>query len=165
VVESLFGRQDLGGALHIVTADGEATSLVVTGETYDVNELGKYGQFISGVTEENAIGVGSPGLEIMQVEESAQFRTNLGIAEVTGQPVNVQVQLTVPNSLIAPTRIVTLGGNEFQQLNGVVRQMTGGRDVYNGRLTVRVTGGSGKITAYGSTVDNQTRDATFSPGQ
>ncbi len=165
VVASLFGREDLGGALHIVPASGQDTALIVTGETYDISELGKYGQFISGVTEANAIGLGSQGLEVMQVEDSAQFRTNLGIAEVTGQSVTAQVTLTVPNSLIAPTKFVALGGNEFQQLNGIVREMTGGRDVYNGRLTIRVTAGNGKITAYGSTVDVQTRDATFSPGQ
>jgi hypothetical protein len=165
VVESLFGQQDLGGALHVVPISGQNSSLVVSGETYDVGELGKYGQFISGVTEDNAIGVGAPGLEIMQVESSAQFRTNLGLAEVTGQPATVQIQLTVPNSLVAPTRVVQLGGNEFQQLNGIVKEMTNGRDVYNGRLTVRVTGGVGKVTAYGSTVDNQTQDGTYSPGQ
>lgn len=165
VVESLFGQQDLGGALHIVPITGQATSLIVSGETYDVSELGKYGQFIPAVTEANAIGIGTPGLEIMQVESSAQFRTNLGIAEVTGQSATVQIQLTVPNSLIAPTRTVTLEGNEFEQLNGIVKEMSGGRDVYNGRLTVRVVGGAGRITAYGSTVDNQTQDATFSAGQ
>lgn len=165
VVASLFGRQDTGGALHIVPTDGQETSLVVTGDTYDLSGDGKYGQFATGVTEQQAIGAGSPGLEVLQVEASAQLNTSLALAELTGQPASVQIQLTVPNSLSAPTRLVNLGGNEFQQLDGIAREMNGGRDVYNGRLTVRVLSGSGKVFAYGSTRDSQTNDTTVSPGQ
>jgi len=36
---------------------------------------------------------------------------------------------------------------------------------YNARLSVRVISGEGKITAYGSVIDNQTQDPTYVPGQ
>ncbi|MGK2859050.1 MAG: hypothetical protein ACSLFQ_17765 [Thermoanaerobaculia bacterium] len=162
VVRTQFGLENTGGAMHVVTPN--SSSLVITGETFDVNDDGKYGQTIPSVTLDEAVGTSDRALQILQLEDSAQYRTNLGLAEMTGKPVTVQVQLIIPLSLSAPMTTVQLGANEFRQLNGVVRTLAG-RDVYNARLAVRVTGGEGKILAYGSVVDNKTLDATYVPGQ
>ncbi len=163
VVNSIFGLSDTGGALHIETAS--TSSLVTTGETFDsTNAAGKFGQFIPGITPDQAVGTSDRALQVLQVEDSTQFRTNLGLAEMSGKPATVQVQLIIPNSLVAPVTTVQLGANEFKQLNGVARSLAG-KDVYNGRLSVKVLSGDGKITAYGSVVDNKTLDATYVPGQ
>jgi hypothetical protein len=37
--------------------------------------------------------------------------------------------------------------------------------VYNGRVTVRVLDGAGRVAAYGSVVDNRTVDPTYVPSQ
>lgn len=162
VVKTQFGLENTGGAMHIVTPND--SSLVVTGETFDTNDGGKYGQTIPSVTVAEAVGMGDRPLQLLQMEDSAQYRTNLGLAEMTGKPVTVQVQVIVPLSLSAPVMTVQLGANEFKQLNGVIRTLTK-RDVYNARIAVKVTGGEGKILAYGSVVDNATLDATYVPGQ
>jgi hypothetical protein len=163
VVEQLFGLQNTGGAMQIVTA--QTSSLLTTAETYDTaNPAGKYGQFIAGITPDQAIGSADRALQVLQIEDSAQFRTNLGLVELTGKPVTVQVQLIVPNSLVAPIQNVQLGANEFRQLNGVARSMAG-KDVYNARFSVKVLSGEGKITTYASVVDNKTSDANYVPGQ
>lgn len=162
VVKTQFGLENTGGAMHIVTPNN--SSLVITGETFDVNEDGKYGQTIPSVTVAEAVGTADRPLQLLQLEDSAQYRTNLGLAELTGKPVTVQVQLIIPLSLAAPVTTVQLGANEFKQLNGVIRTLAK-RDVYNARIAVKVTGGEGKILAYGSVVDNKTLDATYVPGQ
>ena len=38
-------------------------------------------------------------------------------------------------------------------------------NTYNARIIVRVTSGSGRVTAYGSVVDNLTSDPTYVPAQ
>ena len=38
-------------------------------------------------------------------------------------------------------------------------------NVYNGRVSVRVIGGTGRVAAYGSVVDNRTVDPTYVPSQ
>jgi uncharacterized repeat protein (TIGR01451 family) len=163
ILRSLFGVENIGGALHVTTSS--LTPLVVTARTYDQRTTGTFGQFVPAVTEEDAVGVGGRTLQIQQLEESERFRTNLGIAEVTGRPVTVEITAIVPESLVAPRREITLQGNQFTQLNRVFFNSLGLSDVYNGRISLRVISGQGKVTAYGSVVDNETQDPTFVPAQ
>jgi hypothetical protein len=115
------------------------------------------------VTPDEALGAGEGTLHVLQVEDSSRYRTNLGIAEVSGKPVTVQVQVVLPDSKITPTVSFSMGANEFRQF-GIIREMGLG-NVYNGRLAVRVIGGEGRVTAYGSVVDMETQDPTYVPAQ
>ena len=45
-----------------------------------------FGQFIQAVTPDQAIALGSRPLQLLQIEESPRFRSNVGIAEVSGRP-------------------------------------------------------------------------------
>jgi hypothetical protein len=38
-------------------------------------------------------------------------------------------------------------------------------NVYNARISVKVIDGQGKVTAYGSVIDQKTQDPTFVPAQ
>ncbi|HYS55417.1 MAG TPA: hypothetical protein VER58_16790 [Thermoanaerobaculia bacterium] len=38
-------------------------------------------------------------------------------------------------------------------------------NTYNARMIVEVTSGSGRVTAYGSVIDNRTQDPTYVPAQ
>jgi hypothetical protein len=40
-----------------------------------------------------------------------------------------------------------------------------GKQTYNARLTVEVVAGTGRVTAYGSVIDNQSKDPTYVPAQ
>ena len=59
---------------------------------------------------------------------------------------------------------VTLAPNEFRQLGSILSSLNAG-NTYNARIIVRVTSGSGRVTAYGSVVDNLTSDPTYVPAQ
>jgi len=162
VLNQLFGMKNTGGAVHVTTASN--SSLVVTGRTYDQRTSGTFGQFIPAVTESDAVGLGGRSLQVQQLEETDHFRSNLGIAEVSGKPVTVEITAIVPDSLVSPKRQITLQANQFTQLTQVLRSMNL-TEVYNGRIALRVISGEGKITAYGSVVDNQTQDPTYVPAQ
>jgi hypothetical protein len=58
---------------------------------------------------------------------------------------------------------IPLAANEFRQFN-VIRELGVG-NVYNGRISVRVIDGQGRVTAYGSVIDEVTQDPTYVPAQ
>ena len=161
VLASQFQRENEGGVVHLSTP--QPASLVVTGRTYNQTDAGTFGQFVPAVTTDQAVGAGGRTLHILQVEDSSRYRTNVGLAEVTGKPVTVEMQIVLPDSKITPTVQITLGPNEFQQFNPIRALEVG--NVYNARITVRVIGGEGRVTAYGSVIDEITQDPTYVPAQ
>lgn len=161
VLQSLFGLTNTGGALHVATAFD--VPLVVTARTYDQRPGGTVGQFVPAVTPAEAASVGGRSLQVLQTEESARFRTNIGIAEVTGQPAVVELEVHLPDSKITPVVRVSLAANEFRQLPLLANLNLGA--LYNTRVTVRVVEGEGRVTAYGSVIDKATGDPTYIPAQ
>ena len=75
--------------------------LIVTARTYDDAPDGTVGQFVPAVTPQEAVGVGERPLEILQTEESVRFRTNFGLAEVTGKPAVVEGYVWFAKPVIA----------------------------------------------------------------
>ncbi|HEX8154676.1 MAG TPA: hypothetical protein VF698_16200, partial [Thermoanaerobaculia bacterium] len=161
VLQSLFGARDTAGAVHVSTPND--STLVVTGRTYNQTGGGTLGQFIPAVTPAEAVAAGQPALQILQAEESVRYRTNLGLAEVNGQAAHVQVSVILPDSRTTPQIELDLAPNEFRQL-AILRDL-GFDGAYNARIEVRVTGGAGSVTAYGSVVDMTTQDPTYIPAQ
>ncbi|HEV7485033.1 MAG TPA: hypothetical protein VGQ65_05085 [Thermoanaerobaculia bacterium] len=162
IVASRFGATNLGGAMHVDTLTD--ANLVVTGRTYNqVDGGGTYGQFIAAVTPADAVGKGTRVLNILQVEDSTRYRTNLGIAEVSGKPVTVEVSVFLPDAKVAPKVTIPLAANEYRQFR--VLQQLGVGTAYNARIAIKVIDGDGRITAYGSVIDMQTQDPTYVPAQ
>lgn len=163
VLPTLFNATNTGGSVLISTTT--PSSLVATGRTYtEVAGGGTYGQFIPGVTPQEGTGLGERPLQLMQLEESAGFRSNIGLAELSGQPATVRLTLHLPDSKATPSTELTLAPNEFRQL-AVIAGLNPGKQTYNARLEVQVIGGNGRVTAYGSVIDNESKDPTYVPAQ
>jgi uncharacterized repeat protein (TIGR01451 family) len=162
VLRSYFGVQDTGGTVHITTAN--ESNLVLTGRTYDQREQGTYGQFIDAFLPSDAASVANGRtLQLVHVEDSPRYRSNLGIAETSGETATVQVQILASNGNPLTTFNRTLQPYALLQFRAI--RDLGLGDVYNARLTVRVTGGDGSVVAYVSVVDNQTQDPTYVSAQ
>ncbi|HKO56016.1 MAG TPA: hypothetical protein VJ276_09065, partial [Thermoanaerobaculia bacterium] len=157
-LSSLFGITNDGGALHIVTPTN--ANLIATARTYNQTTTGTYGQFISAVTPDQAVALGDRALELLQVEESDRLRSNIGIAEVGGKPVKVQVSVTPPDSKVTASTEIELGPNAFKQLPSLLKAV-GYDGTYNARVSVKVVEGEGRITAYASVIDAVTQDPTY----
>ncbi|HUP64503.1 MAG TPA: hypothetical protein VM557_04420, partial [Thermoanaerobaculia bacterium] len=162
VLPSVFGESNTGGVVQVLTSN--SSSLVVTARTYDQTEAGTLGQFIPAVTEAQAIGMGDRAMQVLQMEESASIRSNLGVVEVSGKPVRIELTAHAAESRVTPRVELTLQPNEFRQLNQVLRALNIGT-TYNARISLRVIGGDGKLAAYASAIDNKTQDPTYIPGQ
>ncbi|HYC92977.1 MAG TPA: hypothetical protein VEO54_27475, partial [Thermoanaerobaculia bacterium] len=159
---SLFETTNDAGAVHITTA--EPSRLIATARTYNQTGRGTYGQFISAVTIPEAASLGSRPLQLLQVEESERFRSNIGIVEVTGKPVRVEISAVPPDAKFSAFTELELKPNEFRQLGSLLKSM-GLDDTHNARVTVNVVGGEGRVTAYASVIDMQTNDPTYVPAQ
>jgi len=162
VLPALFGATG-GGAIVVSTLSN--TPLIVSGRTYSTDASGgTFGQFIPAVSPADGIGLGDAPLQVLQLEQSPNFRSNLGLNELTGNAVTVQIGAIVDGSKTSPSTLVDLAPNEFRQLGSVLSSLNAG-NTYNARIIVRVTSGSGRVTAYGSVVDNLTSDPTYVPAQ
>lgn len=163
VLPTLWNLTGTGGSVVITTANN--SSLVATARTYSRNaEGGTYGQFIPGVTAAEAVGLGERSLHVLQLEDSPSFRSNLGLFEVSGSPATVEVTAHPADGKVSPVTTVNLAANGFMQMNRILTSM-GLPEGYNGRVSVRVVGGTGRVSAYGSVVDNRTQDPTYVPAQ
>jgi hypothetical protein len=163
VLPSLWGLSGTGGAVTLTT-ESEAP-LVVSARTFSRNVTGgTFGQFIPAVRPADASGAGERTLEVLQLEQSTNFRSNLGIFEVTGNPATVEITGHSSATTTAPTMVIELGGGEFRQLGAVFTQL-GLPVVYNGRVSVRVLSGTGRVSSYASVIDSRTEDPTYIPAQ
>jgi uncharacterized repeat protein (TIGR01451 family) len=159
---SLFDTTNDAGAVHITTTD--PAKLIATARTYNQTGSGTYGQFISAVTVPETAALGSRPLQLLQVEESERFRSNIGLVEVTGKPVRVEISAIPPDAKFSAFTEVELQPNEFRQLGSLLKSM-GLDDTHNARVTVNVIGGEGRVTAYASVIDMETNDPTYVPAQ
>ncbi|HEY3055042.1 MAG TPA: hypothetical protein VGK31_03810, partial [Thermoanaerobaculia bacterium] len=160
VVASVFSATNVGGAVHADTAVD--SQLVVTGRTYNQTASGTLGQFIPAATLADGIDRSGRALNILQVEDSSRYRTNVGLAEMSGKPSTVEISVTLPDSKVTPIIQVPLAANEFRQF-GLAEFGLG--NVYNARVSVKVIDGDGRVTAYGSVIDQITTAPTYVAAQ
>ncbi|MDP9194953.1 MAG: hypothetical protein M3P06_24930 [Acidobacteriota bacterium] len=156
---SALGRAT--GSIAVTTP--AASNLTVTARTYNKTADGTYGQFVPGVTPAESAGVADRALQILQLEQSPRLRTNIGLLETSGQPATIEVSAIIPDALVTPVVTYDLQPNEFRQIS--LADFAGGQALYNTRVTVKVIGGNGRVTAYGSAIDELKGDPTYVPAQ
>ncbi|HET7710792.1 MAG TPA: hypothetical protein VFL80_02580, partial [Thermoanaerobaculia bacterium] len=159
---SLFGVTNDGGALHINTV--EPANLIATARTYNQTATGTFGQSISAVTPNEAAALGTRPLQLLQIEESTRYRTNVAIAEVSGNAAKVELTIIPQDSKTSANIVLDLAPNQYRQINSILRS-AGFENSYNARVTVRVIEGTGRVTAFASVIDAVTQDPTLIPAQ
>jgi hypothetical protein len=161
VIGGLFAQPNGAGGMVAITTPA-TTTLTASARTYNKTANGTYGQYIPGVTPAESVGTGDRPLQLLQLEQSSRFRTNIGLAETTGQPVTVEVSASAPDTLATAVVQITMQPNEFRQFS---LGSFGLGDVYNTRVSIKVIAGAGRVTGYGSAIDQQTQDPTYVPAQ
>jgi uncharacterized repeat protein (TIGR01451 family) len=168
LLSSFFGISQDAGALHV--SSGAPARLIVTARTYNETAFGAYGQFIPAATPDEAVSVGSRPLQILEVTESSQYRSNIGFAEVSGKAVTLEVSVFRPTPSHpasiekAGTLEVKLGPNEFRQIDSLLTTL-GLNNTFDARISVKAVAGEGQATAYLSLIDRTSGDPTYVPGQ
>lgn len=162
VVSATFGQSSGSGSVAVTTS--AVSQLAVTARTFFDNGSGTYGQYIPALTPDDGAVLGGRAREVLQVEQSDLYRTNLGLVELSGSAATIEITANVPELKSAPVVGLTLQPNEFRQLDSILTSL-GFSDVHNARLSIRVTAGGGRVGAYGSLIDNRTGDPTLIPAQ
>jgi hypothetical protein len=159
-LQNLYGLTNSGGQIIVTTPS--TSNLVVTARTYNQTSNGTYGQFIPGVTPAQSVGFNERTLQLLQLEQSDRYRTNIGVSETNGQPVDLEVTVVPSDSKVVGKVALHLDAYQFTQFS---LNDFGFGTLYNARVTVKATSGSGRITAYGSVIDQITQDPTYVPAQ
>jgi hypothetical protein len=165
MLPTFFAIPQGAGALYVSSA--APARLVVTARTYNQTAQGTYGQFIPAATPEEAVTKGSRPLQILQVEESKDYQSNIGFAEVSGKAVTLEVSVFESGHATATGLLeVKLAPNEFRQIDSLLSTLDPPlAGIYNARISVRVKDGEGSAIAYLSLVDQKSHDPTYVPGQ
>jgi hypothetical protein len=161
VLDSLYGLSNSSGTLRL-ESDGP---LYLSSRTYNLTETGTYGQFIAGLPASNGIGshtlpAGERG-QLLGVQQSASFRTNLGVMEVAGEGTAFTIRFYDAAGSEVGTATGTVNPYSWWQKNLSELGMPSGDNL---RAEFEVTSG-GAILAYASVVDALTTDAYYVPAQ
>lgn len=162
VILSVFGLADASGGVGVYFDYGMP---MVASRTYTPATAcpslsnGDYGQSISGRSPIEGLAVGETGT-LLQLEENADSRTNLGFQSASPGTSSIEVNLFAQNGALLGTRIFHLSPWSQHQEGQIFRSVTSA-EVRNGRAEVHVVSG-GPILAYSSVVDNVTGDGSFS---
>lgn len=141
--------------------------LVITSRTYNEGEDGTFGSFLSGVAQTNGVANGETAV-LSQLCGNNDFRTNVGVVNLTDAPcqVRVQVRSASGTSIGSPVNL-TLDARGFKQINDLFAS-TGSGNRNNAYATLKVQTAGCEVWGFGSVIDGVaaypgTDDATIIP--
>jgi len=122
---------------------------------------GTLGQNLDATTTTGTLSSGGTAW-ILQLEETAAFRSNIGILNSGSATARVKVHLFDGGRDEATSFVLDIPGGTWVQENRVFSNRAGLEDVSSGFVLLEVIAGSG-VSAYGSVVDNITNDPATMP--
>jgi len=134
--------------------------VVVNGRIFDYNVqtnkgTGSAGQFLAGTNSLSSIGSGESTEVIGLASDNSNWRSNVGLVEVTGNSVNVKVERLASNGNVLGTKSYDVKPFEAKQFS--MTSLGGGTGTKQ-RVRFTITGGNGRIIATGSRIDENTGD-------
>lgn len=159
VVGEVFGFEG-SGALRLTATEG---SVLATSRTYNDSAAGTFGQFIP-ACEADAAAEPESGYVLLQLAESASYRTNVGFVNATGGELDLEVELHAASADLLGAVQATLRPYEMRQISNIFAEVTA-QEVEDGYAVVRTVTDGGRFFAYASVVDNLSGDAVFIPAQ
>ena len=119
---------------------------------------GAYGQSVPGLSDAELVRAGSPR-NLAPVREDGAFRTNLVLANATGSPLDVDVDLVADTGTPLASARYALPPFGMTQVNRVVRALGVAADVAGARLLLSTPSSGGAFAAFASVIDATTNDA------
>ena len=156
IVTSLFGTTGLG----TMELRGDLAQVRVSSRIYTEEGSGTYGQFIDGVDDSES-AVAGQSVQIPQLQNNADFRANVGFAEVAGSGGVVRVTVFDETGRVLQTTDTNV--LPFSHVQSAILGGSDGQQVAAARAEVSVIDGNARVVAYGSVVDNRSGDAIYIP--
>lgn len=156
-----FGKTGIARLRY--TSVGDSLGVRVTSRTYSIDEQGgTYGFLMPPLNNFQTAG-GGDTLEILGAFNDANFRTNIGLVELSafasnGTPASVKVEILDAQQKTMDSFTVNVVAAAGMQINDIFRARG---LTQTGPVVIRVTPLTGMIGAYASLVDNITNDSTY----
>jgi hypothetical protein len=165
VLVELFGVSNdakMQGSLHVYSPEG----LMITSRPYNVRgDGGTHGLVLPAFKQGDMISLGQSG-SMGGLKHTQVTRTNLGLAEFSGNDVTVEIVLADTEGNFTwlhdpdDTITLTIPGGSHKQITKVFEKIDAGEvEWHSVQAFVRVTMG-GSVYAYATVIDNQSGDAT-----
>jgi hypothetical protein len=154
IVGTFFGRTGFGSVIATLSGNVMATS-----RTFTSSSSGTYGQFIPLA---NATDPFSGPRQVLHVERSAAFRTNLGALNTSDH--DEIIRFTLYDAAGHALGSADRGVGALRVVQFSVEELTAA-PVLDGRVEVELIAGSGNAIAWASVVDDTTGDPIFVPAQ
>jgi len=144
---------------------GDASGIRATSRTYNIApDGGTYGSLIPPLNNFQSATAGE-ALEIVGIVGGSDFRTNIGLVELSPQPVpdrtaNVRIFIIDNNGQLLNTFTVSIPSAGGVQINDLFAAR-GITEPTAARVVVQVLSGTGLVGAYATLTDNITNDSTF----
>lgn len=158
---SVFDLSEANGAILVTASHPDVK---ITSRTYNAaGAEGTYGQFIPALDAAGAVTPVASGV-LLQLQENAGFRTNIGVVNLGGDAVDFRIrlfdgagaELGVISQVLPP-----YGMNQFNAAYRIV----GASGVDSGYAVVAVDTDGGELLAYASVVDRGSNDPIWVPTQ
>ncbi|MGD8439406.1 MAG: peptide-N-glycosidase F-related protein, partial [Holophagae bacterium] len=152
--------------------DGLPAVVVVDSRTWNVNQIGSYGQGIPAVAWARDGDLAERERIILDLESSEDFRTNLGLVNPTvSLEQTFLIEILDPSGVVAGRTYVQLGPLSHAQLNNLLAKLGLDGSGFTARVRLtrweEVNGGAGStpeppdFVVYGSKVDRRSNDPTY----
>lgn len=149
IVLEQFGESNRKGAIYCAPTSSQN----LWSRTYNNGDSGTYGQSLPGLLlSRHGISTFEDGM-LIGIEESDEFRTNLGLVNTGTSSTSVTVRIYEQDGTMLDSFSVELAPRSMEQISATGNQET----VRNARVEISSSDG---IIAYASVVDNSTGDAT-----
>ena len=159
LLDDVVGR--LGGEGSGSLEIAATLPIFVSSRTYNQSPEGTFGQYLDGFDARETVGE-DDRVWLPQLQQNADFRTNIGVHNTGADPARVKVELFDADGSLLSTTQRTIAAGDRVQLQEPFDRIAGRNDIASGYAVVEVLDGSG-LSAYASVVDNRTNDPTTVP--
>ncbi len=154
VLNSLFGLSSDYGAIQITSL---SPTLAVQSQTWTPIGKGTFGQSVPSAYISDLVNF-KIGRAITAIQENAQFRSNLVLANATDLPVAVDIRLQGFDGSGLGSKQVLLPPLGMTQISQIARYLGVTQEVSSATLYLSTSSSGGAFAAYVSLIDNRTND-------
>ncbi len=158
LAETLWG---LSGGVGSVGVCVDAGEVAATSRTYNQTDHGTFGQLVPGLPASAAAGVGQRAILTGLRHDPTFFRTNVGVANLSDQPITVDAVYSDPDGAVLGAATYELAPWEYDQVNSAVP----GAGTAGGFAVLTTTTPGARFLAYASVVDRGTDDPVYIPAE
>jgi len=167
LLPSIFGVADTSGQVEIRSAGASSLTLRTAVESVTGGDAtSRYGTEIPTVSYGSGVGLGGGELVIPGIDEDDANRSNVILAETTGNEATAKITITTASGQEIGTTSITIPPYGKKQINALIKTVFGqAATLTGGWAGLTVTAGAGKVAAIATVIDNKSNSFSAIKGR